>query len=324
MVTSTWHRYIAHMDTTVIVMPNWIGDLLLALSAVMNMPRERLSSTTLLVPESMSGLVGMLSSVPVIPYNRKDRLKRRAALDRIRASDFDSTYLLPYSFSSAWLAFQTGIPERRGLSLDFRRPLLTDPLPGSLRDRSRHILHEYSEILHVPYRSPESWTGAEVSPDPAFEGCVVFCPGARFGPAKRWPHFAGLAKMLPHEQIVVLGTDEDRDVATEVVRVAGGRAIDLTGKTSLTGAAAILAGARAVVSNDSGLMHLAGFIGVPVVGIFGSTSPIWTRPLGNRTTVLVSDETCSPCFQRTCRYGHYRCQEGIRPEVVASALDLGR
>jgi heptosyltransferase-2 len=157
--------------------------------------------------------------------------------------------------------------------------------------------------------------------EPAYEGCVVFCPGAKFGPAKRWPHFRELALMLEHERIVVLGTAEDRDTADEIVRAAGDRVTDLTGKTSLTEAAAIMAGARAVVSNDSGLMHLAGFIGVPVIGIFGSTSPVWTRPLGCKTVVLASGEECSPCFRRTCRYGHYRCQEGIRPETVAAALD---
>jgi heptosyltransferase-2 len=302
-------------------MPNWIGDLLLALSVVRNMPDERLSATTLIVPESMTGLVGVLGNVKVVPYNRKERRKRKELIARVRAGGFHSIYLLPYSFSSAWFAFQAGIPVRRGLSLDIRGWLLTDPLPGALRNRSRHILHEYSEILQQPYLTPESWAGVSMAKEPAYEGCVVFCPGAKFGPAKRWPHFRELALMLEHERIVVLGTAEDRDTADEIVRAAGDRVTDLTGKTSLTEAAAIMAGARAVVSNDSGLMHLAGFIGVPVIGIFGSTSPVWTRPLGCKTVVLASGEECSPCFRRTCRYGHYRCQEGIRPETVAAALD---
>lgn len=301
-------------------MPNWIGDLLLALSVVMELPTGRLSSTTLLVPEPMAGLVRMLSPAKVLPYDRKDRLKRSDALCAVRSLGFGSVYLLPYSFSTAWFVFRAGIPVRRGLSLDFRRLLLTDPLPGRLRDRSRHILYEYSEILGQPYRAPGSWGGASATPDPAYAGAVVFCPGAKFGPAKRWPHFADLARQLPDERIVILGTVEDRQAAAEVVRVAGDRASDLTGRTSLAGAGAIMAGARAVVSNDSGLMHLAGFIGVPVVGIFGSTSPVWTGPLGARTVVLTSREACSPCFRRTCRYGHYRCQAGIGVDAVVGAL----
>jgi heptosyltransferase-2 len=311
------------MNASIIVMPNWIGDLLLALSVVMEMPEERQLSTTLLVPEPMAGLVRMLSSTAVLPFNRKDPEKRQDALARIRSQGFRTVYLLPYSFSTAWFAMQTGIPGRRGLSLDGRRLLLTDPLPGRLRDKSRHILHEYAAILDVPYTTPESWPGVPVEADSEYRGAVVFCPGAKFGPAKKWPHFARLACLLEKDRIVVLGTDEDREAAAEIVGAAGARVTDLTGRTSLTGAAAIMAGAKAVVSNDSGLMHLAGFIGLPVVGIFGSTSQAWTRPLGKRAVVLTSTEPCAPCFKRTCRYGHYRCQSGIAPERVLQALQDG-
>jgi heptosyltransferase-2 len=82
-----------------------------------------------------------------------------------------------------------------------------------------------------------------------------------------------------------------------------------------------MAAAKAVVSNDSGLMHMAGFIGTPLVGLFGSTSPVWTRPLGRRSVIMQSGEPCAPCFARTCRYGHYRCQENIAPEAVAGAVE---
>jgi len=213
------------------------------------------------------------------------------------------------------------VPVRRGLSREMRRFLLTEPLPGNLRDKSHHITNEYAEILDTPYNPPEEWPGIKVKPDKIHAGSIVYCPGAAYGPAKQWRHFPELALLLDRDNIVVLGTEADRESAREIARRAPGRVTDLTGKTSLTEAASIMSGARAVVSNDSGLMHLAAYIGTPVIGLFGSTSPDWTRPLGKRSLALKSDEPCSPCFDRICRYSHYRCLENIVPEAVVDAMD---
>lgn len=309
------------MKASVILMPNWIGDLLLALSVISGIPDERRSQTTLLIPEKMGELVGVLSDLPQITYARGDGDDRRRTVEAVRAGRFDEIYLLPYSFSSAWFAFRTAIPLRRGLSHEMRGFLLSERLPWRLRDKSRHITHEYAEILDTPFRNPEEWSGVSVSPDEKYAGSIVYCPGAAYGLAKKWPHFPVLARLQEHERIVVLGTAADGDAAREIAREAPGRVVDLTGRTSLVEASAIMAGARAVVSNDSGLMHLAGYIGVPVVGLFGSTSPAWTRPLGRRSVVLQVPEPCAPCFQRTCKYGHYRCQMNLLPIVVAKAVE---
>jgi heptosyltransferase-2 len=309
------------MNPSVVLLPNWIGDLLLALSIVMKLPEERRSNTTLLVPKQMGGLVRLLCDLPQIAFDRADEAERRRTLADVRAGGFRTFYLLPYSFSSAWFARKAGVPVRRGLSLEMRRFMLTDPLPGTLRDKSRHITREYAEILDAPFSSPEAWDGARVKPNAAYSGSIVYCPGAAYGPAKRWPHFPELALLQEHQDIVVLGTAADGESAREISRMAPGKVQDLTGRTSLTEAAAIMAGARAVVSNDSGLMHLAGYIGVPVIGLFGSTSPVWTRPLGKRSLAMGSTEPCSPCFRRTCRYGHYRCLWKIGSHEVMSELD---
>jgi heptosyltransferase-2 len=309
------------MNQSVILLPNWIGDLLLALSVVAKLPAERRSVTTLLVPKQMGGLVELLCDLPQLPFDRADDSERRRSMASVKAAGFGSIYLLPYSFSSAWFAMKAGIPSRRGLSREMRRFLLTDPLPGSLRDKSRHITMEYSLILDTPFNPPEAWEGASVKPYSAHAGSIVYCPGAAYGPAKRWPHFPELARLQQRYDIVVLGTSADGESAREIERAAPGRVTDLTGRTSLTEAAAIMAGARAVVSNDSGLMHLAGYLGVPVVGIFGSTSPTWTRPLGKRSMAMGSAEPCSPCFQRSCRYGHYRCLQNIAAVDVYEAIE---
>lgn len=309
------------MSRSAILLPNWIGDLLLALSVVERLPLERRAETTMLVPKKMGALVSLLSDLPQIPFDRRDKADRKRTLGAVRAAGFGSIALLPYSFSSAWFAFRAGIPVRRGLAKEMRGPLLTERLPGKLRDKTKHITREYSEILRVPFREPEAWGGKAVPADERYRGVMVYCPGAAYGPAKRWPHFAALARLQKGERIVVLGTAADKESAQEVVAAAPGRVEDLTGKTSLVEAAGVMAAAKAVVSNDSGLMHLAGFIGTPLVGLFGSTSPVWTRPLGRRNIIMQPDEPCAPCFERTCRYGHYRCQMNITPAAVARALE---
>lgn len=309
------------MNPSVVLLPNWIGDLLLALSIVMRLPEDRRSTTTLLVPKKMGGLVRLLCDLPQIAFDRADGGERKRTLSMVRAVGFRTIYLLPYSFSSAWFALKSGVPERRGLSLEMRRILLSEPLEGSLRDKSHHITSEYARILDTPFMPPESWEGIKIKPDESHAGSIVYCPGAAYGPSKKWPYFPELALLQDGRDIVVLGTPADGESAREISRMAPGKVLDLTGKTSLTEAAAIMAGARAVVSNDSGLMHLAAFIGAPVVGIFGSTSPTWTRPLGRQSVIMYAAEPCSPCFRRTCRYGHYRCFEKISATAVAQAVE---
>jgi heptosyltransferase-2 len=124
---------------------------------------------------------------------------------------------------------------------------------------------------------------------------------------------------MPKEQIVLLGGRNDS--AGIDIKKYGGRVTDLTGNTSLTEAASVISAARVVIANDSGLMHLAAYSGTPVVGIFGSTNPEWTRPLGARSEYVYTREKCSPCFKRSCQHGHYNCLRGITPEQLSEAVD---
>jgi heptosyltransferase II len=309
------------MKRSLVLLPNWIGDMLLALSIIMKLPESRRSDMTLLVPKSMTGLVKLLTGMPQIEYARADESEKKRTLSAVRAGSFNTIYLLPYSFSSALFAMRTGIPVRRGLAREMRGFLLTQRLSGRLRDKTQHITREYAEILDTSFSSPEAWNGVMVTPDKRYAGSVVYCPGAAFGPAKKWRHFPELAAMQGNYHIVVLGTNDDGESAREIVSKAPGRVTDLTGKTTLTEAAAIMVAARAVVSNDSGLMHLAGYLCVPVVGLFGSTSPAWTRPLGKKSITIQSTEFCAPCFRHTCRYNHYRCLENITPKEVLKELE---
>ncbi len=313
------------MNSSIVLLPNWIGDMLLALSMVMRLPESRRSKTTLLVPEQMSSLVGMLCDLPRIVYSRKNAESRRGSVTAVRNGGFETIYLLPFSFSSAWFAMKSGVPVRRGVSREMRRFLLTDPLKKDAVNcnnaKLHHITHEYAAILDMTFCPPEEWSGIRVERDRNHAGSIVYCPGASYGPAKKWPHFPALALLQEADRIVILGSREDGESAREIKSMAPERITDLTGKTSLREVAAIMSGARAVISNDSGLMHLAGYIGTPVIGLFGSTSPVWTCPLGKRSMAMYLPEPCSPCFDKTCRYNHYRCLGNITPEAVREAMD---
>ena len=313
------------MNPSIVLLPNWIGDMLLALSMVMRLPESRRSTTTLLVPEQMSSLVGVLCDLPRIEYSRKNAESRRASVSSVRNGGFETIYLLPFSFSSAWFARVSRVPVRRGVSREMRRFLLTDPLRKDAvncnNEKLHHITREYADILDMPFCPPEEWNGIALEPDKRHTGAIVYCPGASYGPAKKWPHFPALALLQEADKIVVLGSRDDSESAQEIERMAPGRITDLTGKTSLHEVAAIMSSARAVISNDSGLMHLAGYIGTPVIGLFGSTNPLWTRPLGEKSIGIYVHEPCSPCFEKACRYNHYRCLGKITPEAVREAME---
>ena len=142
---------------------------------------------------------------------------------------------------------------------------------------------------------------------------TVFCPGAEYGPAKRWPYFRELAGQL-HAQIVILGSASDKADAEQIP----GK--NLAGLTTLDEAIDLIAGATAVVTNDSGLMHVAAATGTPQVALFGSSSPEHTPPLSPAARVLWLNVECSPCFERICPLGHFKCMNGLSVERVLQEL----
>ena len=158
---------------------------------------------------------------------------------------------------------------------------------------------------------------------------AILCPGAEYGPAKRWPptHFAELAARMMTDgfQVWLVGSPNDRLAAESVLQAAGesGRQMrDLTGHTDLGTAIDLLSLATIVVSNDSGLMHAAAAVGVPMVALFGSSSPVYTPPLSTAAQVAKIDIACSPCFKRECPLGHFRCMRDLAPRAVYDLAQL--
>ncbi|MDO9403798.1 MAG: lipopolysaccharide heptosyltransferase II [Polaromonas sp.] len=268
--------------------------------------------------------------------------KARRALAKQIEGRFDSAYVLPNSLKSALLPLLAGIPQRIGYLGEARIGLLTHRLKNPAKGQRPPMVAFYSAlsgetdleadrpVLTMP---DTEVTKALAELGLRRGGYVVFAPGAEYGPAKRWPaaHFSALAQSLD-VPVVLLGSGKEaalcEEIAGPVNTVRPGQCINFAGKTTLLQALCAIAAARQVVSNDSGLMHVAAAFGVPQVAIFGSSSPLHTPPLSERAAVLwLKDDPgyqppldCAPCFARECPLGHTRCLNDISAARVLAAL----
>ena len=249
---------------------------------------------------------------------------------RLRRMGFDQAIVLPGSFKSALTPLFAGIPRRTGWRGEFRYGVLND---ARKLDASRwpRLVDRFAALAGVAPATPR------LAADPAArehllarhglhtEGPVVaLCPGAEYGPAKRWPveHFAALARKCAEAgaEVWIVGSAKERALG-DAIRVSSGHvAVNLAGRTSLLEAVDLLSAASAVVANDSGLLHVAAALDVPVAAVYGSTSPDFTPPLGTRTVALQRELGCRPCFRRECPLGHTDCLRGLAPAEVFAAL----
>ena len=271
---------------------------------------------------------------------------RRAMALQLRGR-FQRAIVCPNSLKSALLPFWAGIPERLGYHGEARYGLLTQRLPNPDKHARPPMVAWYGALAGsgVPADAQPRMQVAEQACDDAMRAqgvqtkhYFVLVPGAEYGPAKRWPpaHFVSLAQQLvAHYQmpVLLLGSGKDADVCAQIASSVNaahpGTCHDLAGRTSLQDAIALVAKARAMVSNDSGLMHVAAALAVPQVAIFGSSSPLHTPPLSPLAQVVwLKYEAsyqppldCAPCFARECPLGHTRCLGDISAEMVLARLD---
>ncbi len=266
----------------------------------------------------------------------------RRSLARQLRGQFDTAYVCPNSLKSALLPWWAGIPRRIGYHGESRYGLLNQRLPNPPQGHRPPMVAFYSALsgetgleqdcpqLHLDSARVDA---ALATLQLQRQGYYVFAPGAEYGPAKRWPtsHFAVLAEQL-NLPVVLLGSGKDADLCAEIAHTVNAakpaHCHNWAGRTSLDQALAAIAASRAMVSNDSGLMHVAAAFRVPQVALFGSSSPLHTPPLNPLAHVvwLKNDPTyqppldCAPCFERTCPLGHTRCLVDIQPDQVLPLL----
>jgi heptosyltransferase-2 len=332
------------MRRLLVVGPSWIGDTVLAqpLFKLLHARHDALALDVLAPPWTLPLLQRMpevrrAAESPAGHGELRPARQWRAARELAREA-YDQAIVLPNSFKSALVPCLAGVPVRTGYLGELRRGLLNDV---RRMDRERHpqLAQRYAalalargETLPAALPAPalrvdaaqRSATLARLRLDGG-RPVAVLCPGAEYGPAKRWPprHFADLAQRLAGLGYAVwlVGSPGDAATGAEIARLAPGAVSDLCGHTTLAEAIDVLDAARIVVSNDSGLMHVAAALQKTLVALYGSSSPAYTPPLSQAARVLNLGLPCSPCFKRECPLGHFRCMVDLTADRVLSALD---
>ena len=337
------------MNRILVIAPNWIGDAVMSqpLLAAIKASYPNAAIDVLVTPWVAPVYRACSEVTELIEADlRHGQLQwglRRALAAQIKKRDYDSCYVLPNSFKSALIPWLANIPVRIGYQGELRRFLLTETKANSPKTQRIPMVEHYANLCAPSRNSDTAIPVPQLTPTTSAleaarsrlqaagiqtDALVVLCPGAEYGPSKRWPaaHFAGLAQSIlnakPTASVVLLGSPSDRAIGDAIISSAASQdhIFNWCGATSLDEAIAIISMSSNVVSNDSGLMHIAAALQVPQVAIFGSSDPNHTPPNSAKATIISLHLPCSPCHQRECPLGHLNCLNQISPERVFAAL----
>jgi heptosyltransferase-2 len=327
-----------------VVGPSWLGDAVMAQSLYMTLKRSPGTDVDVLTPPFLDPLLEMMPQVSrrIASSFRRGRLDlgARYRIGReLAAGGYDQAIVLPNSWKSALAPWFARIPLRTGYLGEQRRGLLNDArtLAADAMPTTVQRFVALAAPAGAPPPDPHALppvlapgpgvrhTASDFALEPGSRPIMVLCPGAEYGPSKQWPvrNFAEVARARLDEgwQVWILGSDKDAATAGEIDSLCMQRCSNLAGRTSITQAVHLMSLATVVVSNDSGLMHVAAALGAPVVAIFGSTDPAHTPPLTNKQRIAYLGLPCSPCFKRRCPLEHLNCLKGISPRSVIQAVD---
>ena len=331
-----------------IIGPSWVGDMVMA-QTLFTCLKQRHGDGCMIDVLAPDWSRPILERMPEVrsalsfPLGHGAlELATRRRIGRSLAGQYDQAILLPNSLKSALVPFFADIPLRTGWRGEMRYGLLNDVRKLD-KDAYPLMIERFMALAYEPNTElPKPYPRPALQIDPASREqalqhfgleldrpVLALCPGAEFGEAKRWPseHYAAVADAHIRQgwQVWLFGSKKDHAVAEQIRgRLIPGlreEATNLCGDTSLAQAIDLLSCADAVVSNDSGLMHVASALNRPLVAVYGSTSPGFTPPLADRVETLQLGLDCSPCFDRTCRFGHYNCLRDLMPAQVNAALD---
>jgi heptosyltransferase-2 len=341
------------MQSILIIAPNWIGD------AVSTQPL--LANLRALFPNSKIDILASNWVAPVyracsevhevieakFEHKKLQWNLRKQLAKVIEAKNYQACFVLPNSFKSALIPWLANIPFRIGYRGELRFGLINLALDNPSKVNRPPMVKHYlalGQLLKDDESSPldklvpklnvsgtakqqveQKLQDANINSDSIY----AICPGAEYGPSKRWPteHFAVLAQQLitqnSNNQIILLGGNSDHSLAQEITSQTqqSNNIHNWCGNTSLDEAIALIGMSKAVVSNDSGLMHIAAALQIPQVAIFGSSDPAHTPPLSDRAKIMWLNMPCSPCHKRECPLGHLRCLKDILPEQVLATLN---
>lgn len=336
-------------DAVLVVGPSWVGDMVMAQSLFMRI-RERRPGVPIdvLAPGWSLPLIARMPEVRKgiempLGHGQFGFGARRALGRSLRAQRYAQAIVLPGSWKSALAPFFAGIPRRTGFRGELRYGLLNDIRPLDKKVLATTVQRFVALAEESNGDSPDAGTVPIASvPTPKLVAdaalgaqwvhklglddarAIGLMPGAEYGPAKQWPaeYYGELAQLLAAAgaQPWIFGSAKEVELGERIRAVSGGAALNLCGKTQLVDVVDLAARCRAVVTNDSGLMHVAAAAGVPVVALYGSSTPDFTPPLTPRRHVHYLRLSCSPCFERTCPLTHYNCLRHITPAAVRDSL----
>ncbi|WP_051710028.1 lipopolysaccharide heptosyltransferase II [Andreprevotia chitinilytica] len=330
------------MKRILIVAPAWVGDAIMAQPLYARLKAKHPGcEIDVLAPAWTRPLHARMPEISESfdnPFGHGElKLGARWKLARqLKKRRYDQAILLPNSLKSALIPFFAGIPLRTGWTGEARYWLVNDirtldtlALP-QMAERFAALAEDSGVPLPRPLPYPQLHVNdAERQATLTKLGLhldqpvIVCCPGAEYGPAKRWParHFAEFARQCLARglQVWLLGSAKDREIADEIEALAPG-VHNLSSRTTLAEAIDLMSFARVAVCNDSGLMHVAAALQVPLAAIYGSSSPEFTPPLSNHAEIVTLDLECSPCFERICPLGHMNCLNQLEADRVTAAV----
>ncbi len=335
-----------------VVGPSWVGDMVMA-QTLFSLLKQKYPDAPIdvLAPgwsqPILQRMVEINAAITMpVGHGQLNLLARWRLAQMLSKKKYQAAYVLPNSLKSALIPLFAGIPRRVGWRGEMRFGLLNDI---RLLDEQAYplMVQRFAALAYDDHKAlPETLPRPRLQIDnrgvaelvkklglDLTRPVLALCPGAEFGPAKRWPeaHYQAVAETMIKRgwQVWLMGSDNDRAVGeaifVELSDADQQHSVNLAGQTALADAIDLLSCAAMVVSNDSGLMHIAAALNRPLVAVYGSTSPGFTPPLADHVETLAIPVDCGPCFQRECPEQHLKCLKGLSPEQVLAAIErLGK